>query len=65
MATQRTIVRKITVGIPIRRVTGASAQRLNDLLDVNITNLEDDHILQYNSSTNLWKNEPLITGGTF
>ena len=65
MATQRTIVRKITVGIPIRRVTGAAAQRLNDLLDVNITNLEDDHILQYNASTNLWKNEPLITGGTF
>jgi hypothetical protein len=65
MATQRTIVRKITVGIPIRRVTGASAQRLNDLLDVNITNLEDDHILQYNASANLWKNEPLITGGTF
>jgi len=65
MATQRTIVRKITVGIPIRRVTGAAAQRLDDLLDVNIANLEDDHILQYNSSTNLWKNEPLITGGTF
>lgn len=65
MATQRTIVRKITVGIPIRRVTGAAAQRVNDLLDVNITNLEDDHILQYDASTNLWKNEPLITGGTF
>ena len=65
MATQRTIVRKITVGIPIRRVTGAAAQRVNDLLDVNITNLQDDHILQYNASTNLWENEPLITGGTF
>jgi hypothetical protein len=65
MATQRTIVRKITVGIPIRRVTGASAQRMNDLLDVNITSVQDDHILQYEASTGLWKNEPLITGGTF
>lgn len=65
MPTQKTLVRKITVGIPIRRVTGAAAQRLDDLLDVNITSVQDDHILQYNASTGLWKNEPLITGGTF
>tara|TARA_B100002019_G_scaffold293364_1_gene320433 strand:+ start:11288 stop:11488 length:201 start_codon:yes stop_codon:yes gene_type:complete len=61
----QTLVRKITIGTPIRRVVGAEAQRLDDLLDVQIRDLEDDHILQYEASSGLWKNRNLISGGTF
>lgn len=61
----KTLVRKITIGTPIRKVTGAEAQRLDDLLDVRIRNLEDDHVLQYEASSGLWKNVDLLTGGTF
>lgn len=61
----KTLVRKITIGTPVRRVVGAQAQRLDDLLDVQIRNLEDDHVLQYEASTGLWKNVDLLTGGSF
>lgn len=33
----QTHVRKITVGTPVRKVTGAQAQTLNDLTDVDTT----------------------------
>lgn len=65
MSETKTLVRKITIGTPVRRVVGAQAQRLDDLLDVQIRNLEDDHILQYEASSGLWKNVGLVTGGTF
>jgi len=65
MASQKTLVKKITVGIPIAKVVGASAQTLNDLTDVNFTGLQDDDILQYNASSGKWENVALITGGTF
>lgn len=61
----KTLVRKITIGTPIRKVTGAEAQRLDDLLDVRIRNLEDDHVLQYEASSGLWKNVDLLAGGSF
>ena len=41
MAAQQTLVRKITVGTPVRRVTGAQAQRLDDLTDVEIRDILD------------------------
>ena len=63
MAAQKTLVRKITIGTPIRRVVGAQAQRLDDLLDVQIRDLEDDHMLQYEASSGLWKNVDIIDGG--
>lgn len=65
MATQQTLVRKITIGTPIRRVTGAAAQTLEDLTDITITGLTDGDILQYNAATGKWNNESEIDGGTF
>lgn len=65
MAATQTLVKKITIGTPVRRVVGAQAQRLDDLLDVRIRNLEDDHVLQYNQATGLWENVELISGGEF
>ena len=65
MASQKTLVKKITVGIPIAKVVGAQAQSLNDLTDVTITGLQDDHVLQYNASSGKWENVGLLTGGTF
>jgi len=65
MSTQQTLVRKITIGTPIRRVVGAQAQRLDDLLDVTIRDLNDDDVLQYDASTGLWKNQNFISGGSF
>ena len=65
MASQQTLVKKVTVGIPIRKVVGAQAQSLDDLTDVTITSVADDHILQYEAASGKWKNVPVITGGTF
>ena len=65
MATQQTLVRKITVGTPIRRVTGASAQTLSDLTDISFTGVSDGDFLQYNAATNKWNNESEVDGGTF
>lgn len=65
MSETKTLVRKITIGTPIRRVVGAQAQRLDDLLDVQIRDLEDDHILQYDDATGLWKNMNILSGGSF
>lgn len=65
MATQQTLVRKITIGTPVRRVVGAQAQRLDDLLDVTIRDLEADHVLQYEAASGLWKNQDHLDGGDF
>lgn len=63
--TGTTQVRKVRVGTPIRKVSGSSAQYLNDLLDVTITDLEDDDVLQYDAASGLWKNQGFLNGGTF
>ena len=42
-------------------ITGITAQSINSLNDVNITSVQNDQILKYNSSTNQWENG---TGGT-
>ena len=65
MATQQTLVRKITVGTPIRRVTGAAAQTLSDLTDISVTGLADGDFLQYDAATNKWNNKSEVDGGTF
>ena len=65
MATQQTLVRKITIGTPIRRVTGAAAQTLSDLTDISLTGVSDGDFLQYNAATNKWNNESEVDGGTF
>jgi hypothetical protein len=65
MAAQQTLVRKITVGTPVRRVVGAQAQTLTDLLDVNLRNVQDGDAIVYDAATGKWKNESSISGGTF
>lgn len=62
-----TIVRKIRVGTPIRRVIGASPQTLDDLLDVNlrVSDAADGQILQYHTAEGQWMNVSYISGGQF
>jgi len=47
----QTHIRKITVGTPVRKVTGAQAQSIGDLTDVDLSALENHSILQFNLST--------------
>tara|TARA_B100001057_G_C22406367_1_gene777961 strand:- start:449 stop:670 length:222 start_codon:yes stop_codon:yes gene_type:complete len=47
----QTHIRKITVGTPVRKVTGAQAQSLGDLTNVDLSNLSANSIIQYNSAT--------------
>lgn len=65
-----TQVKKITIGTPIRKVIGAAVQSLNDLTDVDLTGLSNDHVLQYNASTGKWESTNIlenitIQGGSF
>lgn len=69
---QRTIVKKITLGVPVRKVTGAQAQGIEDLINVEDepANIGPGVLLQYNENTT--KYEPrndltgiTIYGGTF
>lgn len=68
--TARTQIARVIIGTPIRKVTGAQAQTLNDLTDVNVTGIDNKHILQYNEVTGKWENTLApsgltIFGGTF
>ena len=47
----QTHIRKITVGTPVRKVTGAQAQSIGDLTDVDLSNLKAFAILQFNNET--------------
>ena len=47
----QTHIRKITVGTPVRKVTGAQAQTLGDLTNVDLSNLSANAIIQFNSAT--------------
>ena len=65
-----TLVKKITVGVPIKKVTGAAAQTIGDLTDVDTSALVNDGILQYNSSSGKFEVTTLpqsltFSGGTF
>jgi len=61
---QRTIVKKITLGVPVRKVTGAAAQAIGDLTDVDVTGLADKGILQYNINTGKFEVTTAPTGLT-
>lgn len=65
MATQITHVAKITIGTPIRRVTGASVQELNDLSNVTITGVQDGDIIVFDAATNKFVNKAGVSGGTY
>ena len=65
-----TLVKKITVGVPIKKVTGAAAQVIGDLTDVDTSALVNDGILQFNSSSGKFEVTTLpqsltFTGGSF
>jgi hypothetical protein len=47
----QTHIRKITVGTPVRKVTGAQAQSIGDLTDVDLSNISAFAILQFNNAT--------------
>tara|TARA_B100000123_G_scaffold36688_1_gene24203 strand:+ start:244 stop:459 length:216 start_codon:yes stop_codon:yes gene_type:complete len=65
-----TLVKKITVGVPIKKVTGAAAQTIGDLTDVDTSALVNDGILQFNTATGKFEVTTLpqsltFTGGSF
>ena len=65
-----TLVKKITVGVPIKKVTGAAAQVIGDLTDVDTSALVNDGILHFNSTTGKFEVTTLpqsltFTGGSF
>ena len=51
MAANTTHIKKITIGTPVKKVTGAAAQTIGDLTDVTILAESDGNILVYNSAT--------------
>lgn len=64
-----TIVKKITVGKPVRRVVKAEAN-INNLLGVNTTSKVNGSVLVYNASSELWEatldlEEQNINGGSY
>ena len=66
----QTHIRKITIGTPVRKVTGAQAQAIGDLTDVDTSALVDDGILQFNISTGKFEVTTLpqsltLSGGSF
>ena len=66
----QTIVKKIIVGSPIRRVTGTSAQELGDLIDIVCVGKEDGDIIEWDFVTEKFylRRDPrllIIRGGTF
>jgi hypothetical protein len=60
-----TIIKKITVGTPVRKVVGAQAQNLADLLDMDVTDPQEGDSLNYNAATAKWENSDAISGGFF
>jgi hypothetical protein len=65
-----TQIKRITIGTPVRKVTGAQAQEVGDLTNVDTTATVDNSVLQYNAFTAKYEAvttvEGLtIDGGTF
>lgn len=54
MATNITHIKKITIGTPVRKVTGAQAQTIGDLTDVQLIAESNGNILEYNAATGKW-----------
>lgn len=66
MAAQRTIVKKITLGVPVRKVTGAQAQGIEDLINVEDepVNVTSGVLLQFNEDTDKYEPRDELTGIT-
>lgn len=64
-----TIVKKITVGKPVRRIIQAESN-INNLIGVNTTSKVNGSVLVYNASSELWEatldlEEQNINGGGY
>lgn len=62
MATNITHIKKITVGTPVRKVTGAAAQEVGDLTNINVDSVNDGNLLVYRASTGKWTSLHLVDG---
>ena len=66
-----TVVKKIVVGRPIRRVsTGGGSVNINDIIGVDTSGKTNGSLLVYNSSSTLWEannnlEEQIINGGQY
>lgn len=61
MATNITHIKKITIGTPVKKVTGAAAQTLNDLTDVQLIGESNGNLLVYNASTGKFQSTHILT----
>ena len=64
-----TIVKKIVIGTPVRRVSEA-ALNINDLDGINTSNRVNGSVLVYNSTSTLWEStlnleQQNINGGSY
>ncbi len=62
MATSnKTFIKKITVGVPIRKVTGAEAQTLSDITDVSsYDSVGPGYLLVFNESLQKWQSQNFV-----
>lgn len=65
MATSnKTFIKKITVGVPIRKVTGAEAQTLSDITDVtSYDSVGPGYLLVFNNATQRWRAQNYVDQG--
>ena len=49
-----TIVKRVTVGKPVRKVN-AAVTSIDNIIGVDTTGKENEHILQYNSTSGNWE----------
>ena len=61
MATNITHIKKITIGTPVKKVTGAAAQGIGDLTYVSIVAESDGNILAYNAATGKFQSTNALT----
>ncbi len=66
---QTTIVKKITVGTPVRKVTEATAN-LNELAGIDTSARVNGSVLVYNATSTLWEatldlEQQNVNGGSF
>lgn len=61
MATNITHIKKITIGTPVKKVTGAAAQGIGDLTDVSIVAESNGNILAYNAATGKFQSTNALT----
>ena len=69
MVNRNTIVKKIVVGRPVRRVAEATGN-LNELIGINTSGKVNGSVLVYNESNELWEatldlEEQNINGGSY